>query len=216
MTQQTAVDLDRYDPLWFRKVSWAPMLIAPILLGLMVFLGQFHPQAFHDLQVWLEVPAPFLVAFAAGIYLLKASRTRSPLLVLLAALSIALTCREMHFAGTSKGIYVALGVLALWTVLWRKRLHRPLRDWRHTSWLIATAWAYVLSQLIARRAFRFVPGEHAIHRSLEEAAETIAHLMLIFTALLAETRALAMRRAQPDTDCPAQPERAVLEPKQGR
>jgi hypothetical protein len=193
------------------------MLAAPILLAFMVLLGLLHPQAFHDLQVWLEVPAPFLVAIAAGIYIFKAYRTRSPLLVLLAALSIALTCREMHFAGTSKGIYIALGVLALWTVLWRKRLHRPLRNWRHTSWLIATCWAYVLSQLIARRAFRFVPGEHEIHRSLEEVAETIAHLMLIWTALLAETRAFAMHRiARPDPESPAQPERAVLEPEQGR
>jgi hypothetical protein len=185
MTTHAASDLDRYDPLWFRKVSYLPMLLPLSGLVLLIGAGAAFPAWFHRLQNWLEVPAPFLVGLAGVIYAGKALRTGNRLYILLAALAAALTCREIHFAGTSRGVYVALGVLALWATLWHRRLHRPLRNWRHTSWLLATFAAYFLSQLIARRAFRFVPGEHAIHRSLEEGAETVAHLTFIVTACLA-------------------------------
>jgi len=170
------------------KINPYPMLAGPLAVVASVAVSAAWPERFQDLQVQLERPAPYLVALAAAIYAARAARMRNPLHALLAALGAALTCREIHFAGTGWGVYVALGVLAAWAVLWRKRLAAPLRDHRHVSWLLAAMAAYVLSQLIARRAFRFVPGEHAIHRSLEECAETAAHVVFIISALAGSWR----------------------------
>ena len=122
------------------------------------------------------------------VYLARAIYTRNRLCVLLAVLAGVFVVREIHFPGVKKPVYAALIALCVWAVLWRKQLAEPLREWRHTSWLIATAGAYFLSQVIARRAFRGIPGEQEIHRSLEEWAETVAHLMFIITSLLGSWR----------------------------
>ena len=194
-------DFPGYDPNWWRKVNWWLMGIAPPAILASVLFSRFYPDAFHKLQWWLEYPAPYMIALVAAMYLIRAVRTSNPLYIILVALTISLTCREFHFTGTHRGIYVALIGIAVWVGVWHKRMHRPLRDFRHTSWLLATMAAYVLSQVIARRAFRFIPGEQAIHRSLEECAETIAHVMFIVTSLVGTwrrygRRALARQKQQ--------------------
>lgn len=172
---------------WWRYVNWWLLLIGPAAVGASIALSVVY-DGFMRLQSDLEVPAPYLPAGAAVIYAIGFGRTRNPLLGLLATLAVALSIREFHFDWAGKGIYVMLAALGVWAVLWRSRLAGPLTDWRHTSWLLATMAAYVLSQVIARRAFRFVPGEQVIHRPLEECAETAAHLMLIVTSLLGSLR----------------------------
>jgi len=200
-----------FDRNWWRKVTWYPMLLAPLVTGASVAISVGRPAWFQGLQVWLEEPAPYLVGAAAAIYAARAVWTFNPLYWIVAVLGAALTCREIHFAGTSRGLYVALAVLAGWAVAWRGRLYGPLGDWRHTSWLLATLAGYFLSQLVARRAFKFIPGEHAIHRSLEECAETAAHAMFIVTALVGNWRRYGRRAAavgRPATDSPPSAEDA--------
>ena len=53
---------------------------------------------------------------------------------------------------------------------------------------MATLWAYTLAFLIYRRAFKHIPGEAGVHSFLEEGIETVAHLMLIATAMLLSRR----------------------------
>jgi hypothetical protein len=167
-----------------RKIHILPLLLPGASVVVAVITSVLAPEAFHRVQVWLETPAPYLVAVAATLYLARAVVTRNPLYMILAGLGVAFTCREFHFAGSGTGVYVALVALGIWAGLWWKKLREPLRDWRHTSWLLAAMFAYFLSQLIARRAFRGIPGEHEIHRSLEEWAETTAHLIFIAAAVL--------------------------------
>ena len=90
-----------------------------------------------------------------------------------------------------------LAGIGVWTGLWHRRLREPLRDWRHTSWLIATFAAYFLSQVIARRAFKIIPGEDAIHVPLEEWAETTAHLLFMATCLVGSWRRATSLPARP-------------------
>jgi hypothetical protein len=58
-----------------------------------------------------------------------------------------------------------------------------LADRRLLLALVATGWAYLLSQLIARRVFRFVPLEDVLHVPAEEVTETMAHTMLAGIAI---------------------------------
>lgn len=169
-------------------INYWPLAVAPLAVAASVGLSLLWPEGFRRLQVWLELPAPYLVGLAAAIYTARAIVTGNPLYVILAVFGAALTCREFHFSGTHRGIYFALVGVGVWAILWRRRLRWSLRDRRHTSWLVATIAAYFLSQFIARRAFKFIPGEQPIHRPLEECAETAAHLMFIFTALIGTWR----------------------------
>ncbi|MGB2822487.1 MAG: hypothetical protein WBF17_15990 [Phycisphaerae bacterium] len=186
--------LGRRGPL-SRRLSWWPWLIGPCAAGLLAgvgVLGSVRPEVMRVIsgpaQRYSEAIAPFLLAVAVAVYVVNAVVTRNPLSMVLVALSVSLFCREIHFEWTHRGVYVMLAATGIWALAWRRKLRRPIRNFRHTSWLLATLWTYLLAFLISRRVFRFVPGERAVHSFLEEGMETVSHLMLIATSLLASWR----------------------------
>jgi hypothetical protein len=109
---------------------------------------------------------------------------RNPVHKWLAFLALAFLCREIHFEGTGEGVYVALGILLVWGWLSRERLLEGAAVGRLGQWVLATGWTYLLSQLIARRVFRYIhlPDEQGMHVMLEEVVENVAHILLIITA----------------------------------
>ncbi|MCE5279364.1 MAG: hypothetical protein ABFD92_07480 [Planctomycetaceae bacterium] len=146
----------------------------------------------YTLDERLDELGPWLVMIPVALYWVRMIVTRNPLYVVLTLLAASLLMREIHFTGVDKGIYV-LGVMVLvLAVAWRDLLARPLKDWRHTSWLLAAVATYALSQIIARRAFKKIPGEDWIHCILEEGMETTAHLMLITASVVASWRRYAV------------------------
>jgi len=178
-----------------RRLIWWPWLIGPCAAGLLAgfgALGSVRPEVMRVIngpaQTYPEIVAPFLLAAAVAVYVVNSVVTRNPLSMILVGLSATLLCREVHFEWTHRGVYFMLAAVAIWALAWRRRLKRPTRDARHTSWLLATLWTYLLAFLISRRAFRFVPGEQAVHSFLEEGLETVCHVMLIVTSLLASWR----------------------------
>ncbi len=170
------------------QINWWLLLIFPASMEIAILVSILNPETFPYLKAPLEAPAPYLAGLVALVYAARSLVTRNPLYIVLTALAAAFTLREIHFGWTHKGIYVMLVCIGIWAGLWRGRLRGPLRDWRHTSWLIATFAAYFLSQVIARRAFRFIPGEDAIHIPLEEWAETTAHHLFLITSLVGSWR----------------------------
>lgn len=182
-------------PAELRRMNWWPLLLAPA-----VVIAVSIPYALGDtrvlsLQNTLDDVAPFLIGFAAAVYILRAFVTRNPLYILLAVLVTAMTIREIHFEKTAaepyiqKGIYIAAGLVAVWGIAWHKRLIGPLTgDRRHWSWLTCTFAMYFISVVVSRRVFKFVPGERMMHRVLEETLETVAHAMFIVTCLLGSWR----------------------------
>ena len=130
----------------------------------------------------LERAAIWLMVMAFVVWLNAALRARTALHVIMTALAFVFLCREIHFAGTSTGVYVGVVAVGVWAFAWRERLREPLDRGQVWPWLTATAWTYVLSQLVARRVFRFLPMEDPLHVPLEETVETVAHTMLVVTA----------------------------------
>jgi hypothetical protein len=186
------LDVSSYLQSLRRQGTWWPMLIGPIAALICVGLSRMD-EFFQPLQRSLEVPAPFLVGAAAVIYMVRYACQRRRGFLLLALLATAMTLREIHDLPGMKfmdpGIYISAGTLAVLAIIWYRRIaEESLQDCRHTSWVLATGLAYFLAVLIMRRVFRFVPGEQHIHRSLEECAETVAHVMFIVTSLLATWR----------------------------
>jgi len=196
LTNMDITDVDPHKRSWVWQVNWLLLMLGPIAAALAIVVNNYDAEGFQHLQVLLEYPAPWMVASVVVIYAIRSVATRNPLYVLSAVLAVIFTLREFHFEWVHHGVYAMLAGLAIWTVIWRKKLVRPLKDYQHTSWLIATATAYLLSQLIARRAFRPIPGEDQIHRSLEECAETAAHLMFIATSLVGNWRKAASASSQ--------------------
>ena len=175
-----------------KYIRWWPALIGPAALVILVFVaGLFEPGA---MKRYSEPVSPPLLGMAAALLALRAWRTGNPLCAILAGLAVAFTCREIHFAGTDIGIKVALAVLLVWTVLWRKRLAEPLRNITHVRWVAASALTYALCILVQKRVFKpkylgMIPNEGVIHITLEEGLELAAHLLLLLSAVMGSWKA---------------------------
>jgi hypothetical protein len=139
-----------------------------------------------------EVVAVPLTALAAALFAVRAVVTRHRLFVLLAVQAAVFCCREIHFTGTHKGVYVATAVVAAWALIWAMKYREGLRpenvDWRQASFLVAAVVTYALAIVIQKRVFKFVPGEPGVHVPLEEATESMAHLLLVLSAVIGRWR----------------------------
>lgn len=185
-----------------KYLKWWPVLIAPAALVAWVLVAELFEQG--AVKVFSEPISPPLLAVVTVIFAFRAWRTGNPLCAVLAGLAFAFTCREIHFKGTGVGIKVALGVLAFWTVAWRKRLLRAARDVAQVRWVAASAFTYALSMVVAKRVFKpkylgMIPNEGVIHVTLEEGLELVAHLLLLLAAVMGSWKASTPAPAPDET-----------------
>ena len=181
---------------YWKYLGWWPVLIGPAVLVALVFLAELlDPGA---TKYYPELISPPLLGIAAALFALRAWRTGNPLCMILTGLAVAFTFREIHFEWTNIGIKVALGVLVVWTVLWRKRLAGAVGNIAHIRWVAASALTYALSMVVAKRVFRaerlaIIPNEGVIHITLEEGLELAAHLLLLLSAVMGGWKASTRR-----------------------
>jgi hypothetical protein len=166
--------------------QWWPLLLGPIAM-LLVYVARLTHQEQIVSRHSNESIALILLSIPLAGFLIQAFLFRSGFHLFMASMCAAFFCREWHFPGTSKGIYIALTLLAFWAVRRKQTFVKIIGNGRFKIWLIATFWTYLLSQLIARRVFRYVylPREAELHIFLEETVETIAHLMMIVVCFIA-------------------------------
>ncbi|MHC4738572.1 MAG: hypothetical protein ACYS9Y_06675 [Planctomycetota bacterium] len=163
----------------------------PAMLGPMTMLCVYLAKMFGHLQFFSrgtnESIALVLLSVPIIGFIVQTSIFRSEFHAFMLVLCTALFCREWHFPGTSKGIYVALAALVFWAVKRKDKLESLVKNNLLKVWLWSTFWTYVLSLLISRRAFKYVylPAEEMMHVFLEESVETTAHLMMIVTCIIA-------------------------------
>ena len=137
-----------------------------------------------------EILALPLVAVSVISYGVLARRTRNELLIAMTILNVGFFCREWHFVGSGTGIYFVLFGFAGWYLYRRKVIAPMIAGTTMKIWLIATASAYFLSQIIARRVFAErhlggLPLEEEYHVSFEETFEITGHLLMIVTSFMA-------------------------------
>lgn len=165
--------------------QWWPVLLGPVAM-VSVYLAKgfnledFYAKRLHEILALIILPLA-IVSYGAG-----AAYGRRPFHLILTILTIALFCREWHFAGTGIGIYISLVGVGVWTYLWREKIKPALQYGPFRIWLISTCATYFLSVLISRRLFKhlFLPMEGKLHVPLEEVTETAAHLMMLVTSLI--------------------------------
>lgn len=165
--------------------TWWPLLLGPLV---MLCFYQVVSDYYVSLS-WkptLETVALVLTSTAILMGLIRLGVQRLEYHLILTLLAGAVLLREIHWDWTTKFVYVAVAVLALWGWVRRARMNRFLDPNPSARvWLIATGCTYVLSQAVARRAFRSVlPEEDRFYDDLEELLECTAHAMLIVTILV--------------------------------
>lgn len=167
-------------------------LLALALLPVPAIIAAYHlaGKSLIDAQgkAFFENLAVPLTLIAALLWLLRAAKARSIFCLLVGLQAAVFCCREIHFYGTHKGVYYATAVVVAWTAAaawrYRDRLRPEAVNWRQISWLAASVAAYAVALMIQRRLFQHIPGEQTLHVPLEEAAETMAHLLLFIAALM--------------------------------
>ncbi len=166
--------------------KWWPLLLGPAAM-LLVYVAQLSHQEEIVSRSSNEDIALILLSIPLMGFLLQAYLFRSDFHLFMASLCGAFFCREWHFPGTSQGIYISLVLLAFWAVKRKQAFEKIVGNGRFKMWLFATFATYLLSQLIARRVFRYVylPQEAQLHIFLEETVETTAHLMMIAACFIA-------------------------------
>ena len=167
-------------PPWRLWPVLVPMLAVPAAYLLdATGLGHLSGRGVQETAALVLMPAAVLV------YGLRYALGRDRLHLVLLTLSIVFLCREIHFTGTHQGIYVALALIGVWCLAWRRSLLGDLRrNGRRTRWVVMMMWAYAVAMLIQRRALRVLPHEDDLHIQMEEVAENIAHLFLIVLGLV--------------------------------
>jgi len=172
------------------KGLWA---LLPVLAGVaVVCAGQLSGS---ETQYWKggnEIAAVFIMGATTAFFLLRSILFRKRYDCLLLALAVAFLCREIHFQGTSKGVYVAVGIIGAWAWIWRDSILDAMEGKTTLKTVIAgMIWSYFISIIIQRRVFKHVPlgaefhrFEQSVHVALEEVTENVAHSMFLLVALL--------------------------------
>lgn len=70
---------------------------------------------------WLAI---WLMGITTGIILIRVLFFTRHLDIILFALAAAFLCRGIHFAGTRKGVYIAVTVIGIWGLYWRDEISR--------------------------------------------------------------------------------------------
>ncbi len=100
----------------------------------------------------------------------------------------ALLMREIHFSGTTTGVYVAM-LLLLYVALRNFDQYTGFLDHPKVTTGLALAFStYFLSVTLDQRWWRGLPGEAEAHVTLEESLEILGHLLVGFSLMLGPSR----------------------------
>lgn len=169
--------------------SFFPFLLWIIPFMAVYILGYFGHENLCGRGVNEQIALPLVLISVVG-YGLLAWRRKNEFALVMFILSVGFFCREWHFAGTSKGVYVVAAFVGGWFLYRRKEISALIKDTPVEIWLWSAFLCYGMGQLIARRVLAekylgLLPMEEQYHIPLEETMETMAHLMLAATCLVA-------------------------------
>ena len=180
-----------------KRVFWPAMVIPPLLAGLLA------TAVCREWAPWLkeetmETVALVVVAAAMAIVLLRLATARRPFFIWLTVLIAALTCREIHFEGTSAGIYVAFAVLLIAAWLKHPMFEEYFASRTVTTLLAMAFFSYFLAKSLDQHWWKAIPGEPTFERPVEETMEVIGHVFMAILAAVAAKVAPAV--AESDSD----------------
>ena len=167
------------------RLDYWPFALGPVAMVVVyaLYFTNSHSILGKNIQEPLHLG---LISAALVVFLTAAIKEKEMFRFLMSALCFSFLCREMHFVGTSLGVYIAIAIITIWAISKWKQVEPAIKQGKIKPWLYATGFTYILSQMIARRVLRslHVPNEQQVHVILEEAIETVAHSMMVITAII--------------------------------
>jgi hypothetical protein len=163
-----------------------PPLALSALVAYLSYSGVYDPW-----KPTLESLALWLLAIGTALACVRLFLSRDVFFVWGAAVLLTLLCREIHFVGTSEGVYVSLVLLGLLAVRFHDRLEGYLAQPFVVNALAMGFFCYVITNTTdqrwwkARSSWPGIPGEEVFHVPLEETMEVVGHLFFIAAILLA-------------------------------
>lgn len=179
--------------------QWWPLLLGFAGMFVAYQLDRTGPWNFYT-KLAFERAAIVVTVAAVVLACIRLAVTRERFHLLLLAVAMTVLLREIHWEWTTKFVYISLAAITIIAVLWRDHVFVYVdRQPAVRVWLTATAITYVLSQAIARRAFRgVIPNEDAVHTTMEEFIELVSHTMLVVTVLVGPWVRAAARGSAPE------------------
>lgn len=167
----------------------------PFLFGGVIILLLQSPLSWITEKPLQEVVAAVVIGNAALLVLLVCYWVRELFALLLAVLVWALFFRELHFTGTSKGLYLTIIVLAWLASSKRDALKCFMSELPVIVLLSGAMWTYLITKLLDRNFFTFLPNYYQWSHNVEETLETFGHLM-IMTLVVVTLRIGSLRQRQ--------------------
>ncbi len=164
------------------KRIYLPAMLVPPLLTAALAVGVCAGLLPWLQEATMETAALVVVALALAVGLVRLALTREPYFLWLSTLIVVLLCREIHFAGTSAGVYVGFaGMLAV--AWWKYRLLADYFASRTVMTLLAMVFlSYFLAKTLDQNWWKMVPGEDTFERPVEETMEVAGHCLLLLLA----------------------------------
>ncbi len=169
------------------RTVWWPMLLlllfVAILIGRLIYTKVLPGE--EVMRPYMEWAALRVLPVATIYAAIRFAIQRECFFLWLVGLSAVLFCRELHFAGTSAGVYVGLVVL-LWIAM-------------HWYWSFASYWSsrtvmtillsifflYFLAVTLDRNLWKFIPDRGEWASPLEEVLEFMGHVGVVILVILA-------------------------------
>jgi hypothetical protein len=171
--------------------------LVPVLLCIVILLIRQTPIGWFTEKPVQELAAPVVIGLTAGLALIVHYWLREFFTLLLACFVWALFLRELHFVGTSTGLYISIILLAWWASSRRDEI-RDFVKWPSIRALLSCSiWTYFVTKLFDRHYFSFLPYYNDWNNNVEESLETIAHVMVF--ALVVVTLRIGSLRGQKGT-----------------
>ncbi len=169
------------------RTVWWPII--PILLVVVIVIGRL---IYVDVLPGENVMRPFMewaalriLPTAALIAIVRFGIQREKFFVWVTGLAAVLYCRELHFVGTSAGVYIGLGLL-LWIVMhWYWSFASYLSSRRVLTVLCAIFFLYFVGVTLDRNVWKFIPDRGVWASPLEEVIEVMGHAGVIVLSLIA-------------------------------
>ena len=186
-----------------RVTLYLPMLAGPLAACIALIYckavqaGPDGAQAVQALGTASERFSPMILTLIVGLYWGKAIFTRNLTYTVLAVLAGVLLLRELHWKPELEGdidikdaVFPLLGICFAWLLIWMwwGLVDRPMENWLHTVFFYGAIFTYAVGQLVEKRLFKFLPGEHEFHTQMEESIEITGHCLLFLAALLGSWR----------------------------
>ena len=171
------------------KGTWC--FLPPILAVLFTYWAEDRGFQALILKEYHEPIAIGLMSVAVLLFLIRALTHQLEIDCILLVVSVNFLCREIHFTGTDTAVVIISALVLIWVLIRKKHIWVSIESaGLFKISLCGTAFTYFFSVLIARRVFSvdnfsILPNEEFMYDRLEEVMENMAHLYLIFTAVVA-------------------------------